>query len=307
MTHVLRANVYASILAALWIAAPRPGPRKPSRTPGGARTRPCSHGFPALDRGVRAEGVRLRGRLQRERDPRPVRADEAEARRRARRRSIGYSCADGVVFAADRAQCRERPAQRGLQLLVSGKITNNVGTHVPAVVAKKGGQWLQIVTETGGRAYDRERRARGGHEAGDDGRRDRDGAAISRRPAAGRLPAASTGPVDLNAGDRRQLEDLPGVGPATAGRSGRAPRQRRRPQEPRPLGLVGLARRGRPPVRASPLARHGVGEHRDEGLPPRGRRGTSGHGKTKQGNVHAPSREAARGGLPRRQDRRIDA
>jgi hypothetical protein len=56
------------------------------------------------------------------------------------------------------AQEIARNAQRalltaGYSLVMWGKVTDDVGSHVPAVVAKKGGQWVQVLTDTGGRAY----------------------------------------------------------------------------------------------------------------------------------------------------------
>ncbi len=66
---------------------------------------------------------------------------------------IEYSCAANVspLQIARNAEGALRTA--GYTVVVSGKITNNVGSHVPAVVASKGGQWVQVVTDTGGRAY----------------------------------------------------------------------------------------------------------------------------------------------------------
>jgi outer membrane protein OmpA-like peptidoglycan-associated protein len=66
---------------------------------------------------------------------------------------IEYSCPASVspIQIARNAESALKTA--GYSLVMSGKITNNVGSHVPAVVAKKGGQWVQILTDTGGRAY----------------------------------------------------------------------------------------------------------------------------------------------------------
>jgi OOP family OmpA-OmpF porin len=66
---------------------------------------------------------------------------------------IEYSCTTNVspLQIARNAESALRTA--GYTLVMSGKITNDVGSHVPAVVAKKGGQWVQVVTDTGGRAY----------------------------------------------------------------------------------------------------------------------------------------------------------
>jgi OOP family OmpA-OmpF porin len=66
---------------------------------------------------------------------------------------VGYTCAANVspLQIARNAEGALRSA--GYTLVVSGNITNNVGSHVPAVVAKKGGQWVQVVTDTGGRSY----------------------------------------------------------------------------------------------------------------------------------------------------------
>jgi OOP family OmpA-OmpF porin len=66
---------------------------------------------------------------------------------------VEYSCATNVspLQIARNAESALRTA--GYTLVMSGKITNDVGSHVPAVVGKKGGQWVQVVTDTGGRAY----------------------------------------------------------------------------------------------------------------------------------------------------------
>jgi OOP family OmpA-OmpF porin len=66
---------------------------------------------------------------------------------------IEYSCPTGVssLQIARNAAAALRTA--GYSLVMSGKVTNDVGSHVPAVVARKGGQWVQILTDTGGRAY----------------------------------------------------------------------------------------------------------------------------------------------------------
>jgi OOP family OmpA-OmpF porin len=66
---------------------------------------------------------------------------------------IEYSCASTVspLQIARNAEGALRTA--GYTVVVSGKITNDVGNHVPTVVASKGGQWVQVVTDTGGRAY----------------------------------------------------------------------------------------------------------------------------------------------------------
>jgi OOP family OmpA-OmpF porin len=66
---------------------------------------------------------------------------------------IEYSCPTSVS-ALQIARNAERALRTaGYSLIMSGKVTNNVGSHVPAVVAKKGGQWIQVLTDTGGRAY----------------------------------------------------------------------------------------------------------------------------------------------------------
>ncbi len=66
---------------------------------------------------------------------------------------IEYSCPSSVsaLQIARNAESALRIA--GYRVIMSGKVTNNVGSHVPAVAAKKGGQWVQILTDTGGRAY----------------------------------------------------------------------------------------------------------------------------------------------------------
>jgi outer membrane protein OmpA-like peptidoglycan-associated protein len=66
---------------------------------------------------------------------------------------IEYSCPSSVS-ALEIARNAERALlTAGYSLVMSGKATNDVGSHVPAVVAKKGGQWVQVLTDTGGRAY----------------------------------------------------------------------------------------------------------------------------------------------------------
>lgn len=66
---------------------------------------------------------------------------------------IEYSCPTSVS-ALEIARNAERALRTaGYSVIMSGKITNNVGSLVPAVVAQKGGQWVQVVTDTGGRAY----------------------------------------------------------------------------------------------------------------------------------------------------------
>jgi len=66
---------------------------------------------------------------------------------------IEYSCPANVsaLQIARNAEGALRTA--GYSLVMSGKVTNDVGSHVPALVAKKGGQWVQVLTDTGGRAY----------------------------------------------------------------------------------------------------------------------------------------------------------
>jgi OOP family OmpA-OmpF porin len=66
---------------------------------------------------------------------------------------VEYSCPANVspLQIARNAESALRTA--GYSVVMSGKITNDVGSHVPAVVGKKGGQWVQVVTDTGGRAY----------------------------------------------------------------------------------------------------------------------------------------------------------
>jgi OOP family OmpA-OmpF porin len=66
---------------------------------------------------------------------------------------IEYSCPTSVS-ALQIARNAERALRTaGYSLIMSGNVTNNVGSHVPAVVAKQGGQWVQVLTDTGGRAY----------------------------------------------------------------------------------------------------------------------------------------------------------
>jgi len=66
---------------------------------------------------------------------------------------IEYSC-PASVSALEIARNAERALlTAGYSLVMSGKVINDVGNHVPAVVAKKGGQWVQVLTDTGGRAY----------------------------------------------------------------------------------------------------------------------------------------------------------
>ena len=66
---------------------------------------------------------------------------------------IEYSC-PASVSALQIVRNAERALRTaGYSVVMSGNVTNNVGSHVPAVVAKKGGQWVQVLTDTGGRAY----------------------------------------------------------------------------------------------------------------------------------------------------------
>jgi OmpA-OmpF porin, OOP family len=66
---------------------------------------------------------------------------------------IEYNCGANVSPLQIARNAEGALQSAGYSLVVSGTITNNVGSHVPAVVARKGGQWVQVVTDTGGRAY----------------------------------------------------------------------------------------------------------------------------------------------------------
>ena len=66
---------------------------------------------------------------------------------------IEYNCTTNVSPLQIARNAESALKTAGYALVMSGKITNDVGSHVPAVVAKKGGQWVQVVTDTGGRAY----------------------------------------------------------------------------------------------------------------------------------------------------------
>jgi OOP family OmpA-OmpF porin len=66
---------------------------------------------------------------------------------------IEYSCPASVSPLQIARNAESALKTAGYSLIMSGKVTNNVGSHVPAVVAKKGGQWVQVLTDTGGRAY----------------------------------------------------------------------------------------------------------------------------------------------------------
>jgi OmpA-OmpF porin, OOP family len=66
---------------------------------------------------------------------------------------LEYNCVASVSALQIERNAESALQTAGYALVVSGTVTNNVGTHVPAVVARKGGQWVQVVTDTGGRAY----------------------------------------------------------------------------------------------------------------------------------------------------------
>jgi OmpA-OmpF porin, OOP family len=66
---------------------------------------------------------------------------------------IEYSCPANVSALAIARNAERALLTAGYTLVMSGKVTNDVGSHVPAVVAKKGGQWVQVLTDTGERAY----------------------------------------------------------------------------------------------------------------------------------------------------------
>lgn len=66
---------------------------------------------------------------------------------------IEYSCPTSVSSLQIARNAEQSLRTAGYGVIMAGLITNNVGSHVPAVVAKKDGQWVQVLTDTGGRAY----------------------------------------------------------------------------------------------------------------------------------------------------------
>jgi OOP family OmpA-OmpF porin len=66
---------------------------------------------------------------------------------------IEYSCPTSVSALQIARNAERALTTAGYSLVMSGKVINNVGSHVPAVVARKGGQWVQVLTDTDGRAY----------------------------------------------------------------------------------------------------------------------------------------------------------
>jgi outer membrane protein OmpA-like peptidoglycan-associated protein len=153
MTQILRANVYAGLLAAFWIAAPAAQAQE---------AQPDARGCKDSTLLSRVPGCWIEECAQKEFDSvafysekeipgqiEPTKQKPVEGATAV----IGYSCAANVSSLQIARNAESALQSAGYTLLVSGKITNDVGTHVPAVVARKGGQWLQVVTETGGRAY----------------------------------------------------------------------------------------------------------------------------------------------------------
>jgi OOP family OmpA-OmpF porin len=66
---------------------------------------------------------------------------------------LEYSCPSSVSSLQIARNAASALRTAGYSLVMSGNVINNVGNHVPAVVGKKGGQWVQVLTDTGGRAY----------------------------------------------------------------------------------------------------------------------------------------------------------
>lgn len=153
MIHFLRTNVSACTLALLWMTAPL----APA-----AEAEPDAQGCKDSTLLSRVPGCWIEQCAQKDFDSMDVykeaeKPDEFEVTKQKPVEGttvvIEYSCPANVspLQIARNAEGALRTA--GYTLVLSGKVTNNVGNHVPVVVATKGGQWVQVVTDTGGRAY----------------------------------------------------------------------------------------------------------------------------------------------------------
>jgi OmpA-OmpF porin, OOP family len=154
MTHFLRTNVSVCTFALLWIAAAPPvRAQEPKQDAQGCKD-------PTLL--SRVPGCWIEECSQKDFDSvglysEKENPDQFEVTTQkpveGKTAVVEYDCAANVspLQIARNAEGALRSA--GYTLVVSGNITNNVGSHVPAVVARKGGQWVQIVTDTGGRSY----------------------------------------------------------------------------------------------------------------------------------------------------------